>query len=71
MKDNQQLSEEIIEEFVTKRKDLLSPDEVISIVLNAGISENQMHSILSDLRPAYWKYSSAYKQNFFQKQLLC
>ena len=47
MKDNQQLYEEIIEEFVTiKRKDPLSPDEVISIVLNAGISENQMHSIL-------------------------
>ena len=41
MKDNQQLYEEIIEEFVTKRKDPLSPAEVISIVLNAGISENQ------------------------------
>ena len=42
--------EEILEGFVKKRKDPLTSDEIISIIFNAGLTDKQMISIMSDLR---------------------
>ena len=49
---NEELYQEIIDGFKS-RKDPLSTDEVISIILNAGLTDTQMELILKNLRIKY------------------